>query len=269
MFLSLNVSPLSPVLFTKSAPRLRIRRIHGLPILSSPATLPLMKLRFRMFALIFGSALILSPAVAQETIKIKVAERYTLATKQIYPRAPARNNATHQLALTLVYFTGSDWPRDAMVGAARRVAGILEPCGLLLRQVELVRVDAPQRYHYLNTPVSRELARALQLARPTVYFVADTRHQPAFDAEAIGRGNSQSRPELADSVWVTRATRDVGNALAHELVHVLTDSGEHVEWPGNLMRAETSQENTRLTGAQCTQMRDVGTKNGLLRVEAK
>lgn len=224
-----------------------------------------MRLSFNLLALIFGTALILSPAVAQETIKIKVAERYILAADQVYRRGPARDDATHQLTLTLVYFTGSDWPRDAMVGATRHVAEILEQCGLLLRQVEFVRVDAPQRYHYLNTPVSRELARTLQLARPTVYFVADTHHQPAFDAEAIGRGNSKTRPELADTVWVTRATRDVGIALAHELVHVLTDSGEHIERPGNLMRAETAPENTRLTGAQCAQMRDVGTKNGLLR----
>lgn len=228
-----------------------------------------MRLRFRLLALILGSALILSLANAQETIKIKVAERYTLAAEQIYHRGPARDNATHQLTLTLVYFTGSDWPRDAVVEAARHVAEILEPCGLLLRQVELVRVDAPQDYHYLNTPVSRELARTLQLARPTVYFVADTRHQPAFDAEAIGRGNSQTRPELTDSVWVTRATRDVGIALTHELVHVLTDSGEHVEQPGNLMQAETAPENTRLTGAQCALMRDVGTKNGLLSIVTK
>ena len=219
--------------------------------------------------MIAGTALTFSLAEAQETIKIKVAERYTLAADQVYRRGPAPHNATHQLTLTLVYFTGSDWPRDAMVGAARNVAEILEQCGMLLRQVELVRVDAPQRYHYLNTRVSRELAGTLQLAKPTVYFVTDTRHQPAFDAEAIGRGNSETRPELADSVWVTRATRDVGVALAHELVHVLTDSGEHVELPDNLMREETTPENTRLTNAQCAQVCDVGAKNGLLRVVVK
>ncbi|MDH5487288.1 MAG: hypothetical protein OEY53_07245, partial [Gammaproteobacteria bacterium] len=105
-----------------------------------------MRLRFRLLALILGSALILSPAVAQETIKIKVVERYTLAAEQIYHRSPARDNPTHQLTLTLVYFTGSDWPRETMEEAVRNVAEILEQCGLLLRQVELVRVDAPQRY---------------------------------------------------------------------------------------------------------------------------
>ncbi|MEX2164440.1 MAG: hypothetical protein WD823_09380 [Sulfuricaulis sp.] len=225
-----------------------------------------MRLRFRLSALIFGIVLTFSPANAQEPIQIKVADRYTLAADQVYRHDPARHDATHQLTLTLVYFTGSDWPRNAMVEAARKVAEILERCGMLLWQVELVRVDAPRRYHYLNTPKSRELARTLQLAKPTVYFVTDTRHRPAFDAEAIGRGNSQTRPELADSVWVTRATRDVGVALAHELVHVLSDSGQHVDLPGNLMREQTAPENTQLTGAQCAQLREVGAKNGLLHV---
>lgn len=98
-----------------------------------------------------------------------------------------------------------------------------------------------------------------------MYFVTDTRQRPGFDAEAIGRGNSSTRPELADSVWVTRAARDVDIALAHELVHVLANSGAHVELSGNLMRDETTPHNTRLTAAQCEQLREVGTEHGLLR----
>ena len=192
-----------------------------------------------------------------------------MAADQLYSRDSTRHIATHQLALTLVYFTGSDWSRDAILEAIRNTAKILEQCGTLLRHIELVRVDASEKYHYLDTPVSRELVRTLQLAKPSVYFVTDTRHQPAFDAEAIGRGNSKTRPELTDTVWVTRATRDLGIALAHELVHVLLDSGEHVDLPGNLMRDETTRENTRLTDAQCTQVRDVGAKNGLLRFVGK
>lgn len=120
-----------------------------------------------------------------------------------------------------------------------------------------------------QTLVSRELARTLQPAKPAVYFVTDTRQQPAFDAEAIGRSNSRTRPELADSVWVTRATRDLGIALAHELVHVLSDSGGHVEEPGNLMQEDTAPGNTRLSSAQCAQLREVGARNGLLRAVAE
>lgn len=116
------------------------------------------------------------------------------------------------------------------------------------------------------TPVARELVRLVPLARPAVYFVADTLQRPAFDAEAIGRSNSRTRPELADTVWVTRATRDLGIALAHELAHVLMDRGDHIEEPGNLMRADTSPENTRLSADQCAQLRDTAARNGLLQV---
>lgn len=97
-----------------------------------------------------------------------------------------------------------------------------------------------------------------------VWFVRDTRQRPAFDAEAIGRGNSRMRPELADSIWVTRATGDLGIAIAHELAHVLMDSGAHSNEPGNLMREETSPASKLLSATQCAQLRETGTANGML-----
>jgi len=116
-----------------------------------------------------------------------------------------------------------------------------------------------------STPAARELARTYPVARPAVYLVRDTRSRPAFDAEAIGRGNSRTRPEIADTVWMTAAARDPGIALAHELAHVLMDSGEHSEEPGNLMRDETSARNTSLSAAQCARLRETGRANGLLK----
>jgi hypothetical protein len=116
-----------------------------------------------------------------------------------------------------------------------------------------------------STPAARELARAHPVARPAVYLMRDTRSRPAFDAEAIGRGNSRTRPEIADTVWMTATTRDPGIALAHELAHVLMDSGEHSEEAGNLMRDETSARNTSLSAAQCRRLRETGTANGLLK----
>jgi hypothetical protein len=147
---------------------------------------------------------------------------------------------------------------------AQESARILGQCGVAMENAELVRIGAPDRFRDFHSSTSRELARSVPLRKPAVYFVAGTRQRPAFDAEAIGRGNSRTRPELAGTVWVTRAARDLGIALAHELAHVLMDSGEHSEEPGNLMRDETAPGNVRLSAAQCAQLRETGTANGLL-----
>ena len=168
------------------------------------------------------------------------------------------------MRLTLAYLKGAGWAREEILAAVVQTARIVGQCGVGLERAELVLVDAPERYRYFFTPISRELARALPLEKPTIYFVADTRQRPAFDAEAIGRGNSGSRPELANTVWITRTTRDLGIALAHELAHVLMDSGEHSDDPGNLMREETAPANTLLSDALCARLVAKGAENGLL-----
>jgi len=171
---------------------------------------------------------------------------------------------THRLVLTLVFLEGSGWATEAIHAAARETGRILVQCGIALEQAQLVRVGAPARFRDFFTPASRELARTLALRRPTIYFVSGTRQRPAFDAEAIGRGNSRTRPELADSVWVALGTRDLGIALAHELAHVLMDSGEHSEEAGNLMREDTAPQNTSLSSVQCSRLLATASANGLL-----
>jgi hypothetical protein len=205
-------------------------------------------------------ALVCLPALAQEPI--------TVTERRMIALAPAAQNATRKLHLTLAKLEDTGWEGDRILDAAREAGSILAQCGIALESAELVQVRAPERHRDFLTPVSRELARAVPLPRPVIWFVRDTRQRPAFDAEAIGRGNSRTRPELADSVWVTRATRDLGIALAHELAHVLMDSGEHSSEPGNLMRAETSPANTALTAGQCERLRDTATANGLLQTPA-
>ena len=69
---------------------------------------------------------------------------------------------------------------------------------------------------------------------------------------------------MTDTVWVTASIRDLPIALAHELVHVLTDSGEHSNAPENLMRDDTAPGNTRLTLEQCSNIVAIGQANGLL-----
>ena len=169
------------------------------------------------------------------------------------------------LPLAVVMIDGSGWTRERADVALREAGTILAQCGVALERTDLIVLQVPPNLMDFSTPAARELARAHPVARPAVYLVRDTRSRPAFDAEAIGRGNSRTRPEIADTVWMTAAARDPGIALAHELAHVLMDSGEHSEEAGNLMRGETSARNTSLSARQCARLRDTGSANGLLK----
>jgi len=204
--------------------------------------------------------LLLLPALAAPASgadAIVVLDRRELGLERVHA------TPSHHLGLALAYFEHS-WNPEAIHAAVRSSARILAQCGVAVAKAELVRIDAPARFRNFHTPDSRELARALRLPRPTIYFVARTRQLPAFEAEAIGRANSGSRPELRDTVWVTRGARDLDIVLAHELAHVLMDSGEHSEESGNLMREDTAPQNTYLTQAQCARLRETASSNGLL-----
>jgi len=200
-----------------------------------------------------------APAFAADEIRITETRNLPLG------ELPVVNDASHELRLTLYTFHGTRWSHEQISAAVRHAAGLLGQCRVALTRAELHVVEAPRRFHFYSTPVSRELLKRMPVAKPALFFVEDTLNRPAYDAEAIGRGNSASRPELADTVWIAYGARDLPQALTHELVHVLADSGDHSEEPENLMRAETSPRNTRLTAAQCKRMRERGEANGLLR----
>lgn len=193
--------------------------------------------------------------------EIAVVERERISGRAFGTSAPA----SHRLNLTLVNIEGSGWTRERAVAALHEAAAIFGQCGVAVADAEWITLSAPPRFLYFSTPVARELARLYPVRRPAVYLVRDTRNLPAFDAEAIGRGNSRSRPELADTVWITASVRDTGIVLAHELAHVLMDGGEHSEEPGNLMREETEAMSTALSAAQCARLRDTGSGNGLIK----
>ena len=168
------------------------------------------------------------------------------------------------LPLTIVMIDRSGWTRERADSALREAAAILAQCGVTLEPAGFHVVEVPASRMDFSTTAARELARAHPVARPTLYLVRDTRSRPAFEAEAIGRGNSATRPEIADTVWMTAGVRDPGVALAHELAHVLMDSGAHSDEAANLMRDETSQKSTKLSAAQCARLVAKGKANGLL-----
>ncbi len=85
-----------------------------------------------------------------------------------------------------------------------------------------------------------------------------------FDGEAFGRANTRRRPWVQDSVWLMDGIEDAGIALAHELYHVLTNSGEHNQIANNLMQARTSQGSTVLEPTQCEAAIRTAEKNQLL-----
>ena len=190
--------------------------------------------------------------------------RLVLLLLLLLPAPPLQAQAPLVLRLTLVHFAGGSWQVHEIEAAAAQASRILAQCGIVPGGTALVRADVEARFRIFHTPTSRELARHLRPGTPAIYFVDGTRQDPAFDAEAIGRGNSRSRPELRDTVWVVRGARDLEVVLAHELAHVLMDSGEHSQEPGNLMREETAPGNLRLTRSQCAKLRATGLSNGLL-----
>jgi hypothetical protein len=189
---------------------------------------------------------------------IRIVERRTITP------VPVLHEATHMLRLHIFRFTETSWRAEDIEKALPRAAGLLTQCAIAIESIDLAVLETPPRFRYYRTPVSRALLRALEVRKPALFFVEDTRNVPAFDAEAIGLSNAGSRPELANTVWVAHGARDPPYAIAHELVHVLADSGEHSSVPGNLMRDETSAENTALTAEQCARVRSRGEANGLL-----
>ena len=208
--------------------------------------------------LLFSSAMLTSAAEL-----ITIAEVRAINHGQL----PLISNATHDLTLYAHTFRGTRWQSDEIIAAVLEAGRLLAQCDIALAGTELRVIDAPRRFHYFYTPASRELLRTLKAPRPALFFVEDTRNRPAYDAEAIGLKNSKPRPELAHTLWVAHGARDLPYAIAHELVHVLSDSGAHSDEPGNLMREETAPGNDRLTSAQCELIRSRGAANGLLRAK--
>ncbi len=191
---------------------------------------------------------------------VRVVETRNLPQEQL----PAPAAASHELKLSIYTFKGSRWQTADIVAATLDALPLLTQCGIAVAAVELRVLEAPLKFRYYSTPVARELLREFTVAKPALFFVDDTYSEPAYDAEAIGLSNAKTRPELANTIWFAYGAHDLPFAIAHELVHVLSDNGDHSEVADNLMRPDTSPGNTRLTDAQCTRLRGVAEPNGLL-----
>ena len=210
----------------------------------------------------------LAPADAQRATDppLTLVRSWTLAEGDL--ASPQLPGSAHRLRLDMAVMRGSRWEASAILVAAREAGALLAQCGVALVRVQLHEFDGPPRYRMLWTPDAREFAQRSGLRKPAIFFVDDTLQRPAFDAEAVGRANARARPEMADTVWITAGIRDLPVALAHELVHVLTESGDHSGAPDNLMRAETAVGNRDLDAGQCQRIVAQGAAKGLLETAA-
>ncbi len=202
-------------------------------------------------------------AAVSHGAKLEELTRYEIKADELYDGHNGWR-FTHALQPTFVYMEGTAWDITGLRNIAAKAARILAQCGVYIPRIEVRVLNAPQAYRYFRESVAKELVRQIPSPKPTVYFVRDTLQKDAYDAEAIGKGNSATRPTLAYTLWITEALKHPDIGLAHELTHILMDSGAHVERPGNLMRAETSVDNLKLTPQQCQQLVATGNKNTLL-----
>src|SRR5262245_30180950 len=208
-------------------------------------------------------SIVVACGCAQTPPPLRVAATWPLSEHDL-PYA-GTTPATHRLQLDLYTFADTSWQPERILSAVRETASTFTQCSIRLERAELYSLaGGDPRFRYLSTSAGRDLVRRLRPAKPAVFFVRDTRHQPVYDAEAFGHGNTASRPELAGTVWITAYIRDLPIALAHELAHVLMDSGEHSEEAGNLMREDTSPASAAITATQCERMIEQGTANGWL-----
>lgn len=169
------------------------------------------------------------------------------------------------LSASLVVLEDTAWSLPLIESMAGEAAQIFAQCGVALSELNLYRVRAPRRLHYFSDRHAVRLVQSLEIPRPAVYFVRDTLQRIAFDAEAIGRSGGRNQPALIDTAWMTEAVGHSAIALAHELFHVLADSGSHSDDPANLMYPETLGSNTRLNDGQCMRLKRIGTAFGNLR----
>ena len=157
------------------------------------------------------------------------------------------------------------WSQTRVEQTVQQAFLILAQCGLIPGEISNYSVSGDDYLRDLATGSARTLFEAVGITKhATVVFARDTLMQAAYLGEAFGLGNTRMRPWLANSVWLMLDVDDAGIALAHELYHVIANSGAHVEGVANLMQARTRPESLELTNAQCRLARVNGIDNQLL-----
>jgi hypothetical protein len=203
--------------------------------------------------------------VARGYIADPLADDATIVRSSLPGFAPRLTDNAFAFQLPLeVLRLDTRWSAPQIANSLEQAYRILAQCDIGPGQVSAYAIEAADYLLDLSTGSARSLLETVDARRPVVVFARDTRMQEAYLGEAFGAGNTRRRPWLSNSVWLMRDVDDAGIALAHELYHVLANSGAHVDGEPNLMQAYTRPDSTALTAQQCRQAQIVGQANGLL-----
>lgn len=167
-----------------------------------------------------------------------------------------------------VYVLHDGWPKELVSKSLLEAEGLLAQCNIAFNSVTISELSIPAYLRDLETGSARTLMSALsnnsEFKPIKVFYARNTRMLTQFDGEAFGRGNTRRRPWLQDSVWLMNGIEDTGIALAHELYHVLSNSGEHNQITNNLMQTRTTQGRTEINPLQCEAAIRIAKDNQLL-----
>jgi len=199
-----------------------------------------------------GGGYIADP-VAEDTLEVKLIGVQTLTREK--PVEPDSEQRTYKLPLS-VFVLHEDWSKELVRNSLLKAENILAQCNIAFISVTISELSIPSYLRDLETGSSRTLISALnndntEFKPIKIFYARNTRMLTPFDGEAFGRGNTRRRPWLQDSVWLMNGIEDTGIALAHELFHVLSNSGEHIQSADNLMQTRTSPGNTAIDSLQC------------------
>jgi len=202
--------------------------------------------------------------IAEPSDLVREADLQSLVVRSLPPWQDQHPNGSALFTPTFVVIRDSGWEAKRVQDIVKKAAALIASCGITLKPAAVLEVEANTSLRDFSRSNATLLSGKVAPGVPRVFFVRDTLDRPAYDAVTFGTGNSRRNPELRFTVWMTAATRDPHIALAHELVHVLLDDGAHSTLPHNLMRADTSPDNLKLTSEQCIGMRDTARNNRLL-----
>lgn len=173
-------------------------------------------------------------------------------------------SAAHVDGADVVYrvamLAGVGWRGTDIAKITRDVEEIFDQCRITVAAGEMHWLETGAEFHILDEALESRLLGMLPPDRPIVLLVDRTTNQDL--AYAYVR---TAPPERRDTAWITQTVPDACLAplMAHELGHILLDSTDHSDDPGNLMHHSCTVSNisgaragTLLTEAQCERIRE-------------